>query len=241
MTDQVTISERDGLRYLHLGSPWVQGVMRLEKPDQLELTYIQQMMMWALFQDHPTHIVQLGLGAASLTRFCHQHYSSAHVTAVELNAEVIHTCRLLFDLPEDGPNLTVLQRCAYRYVEEAPDHSIDVLQVDLYSADAQEPACEGEDFYANCARSLRDDGILTVNILGNASVHGRHIQQLQDTFAAVAWLPESHDGNLIAIAFKNAPQIEFEQLYQKAAILEARLGLPAGDWVDDLVDWMQGD
>ncbi|MGO3891013.1 MAG: spermidine synthase [Paenalcaligenes sp.] len=241
MTDQVSISERDGIRYLHLGSPWVQGAMRLENPDHLELTYIQQMMIWSLFLPTPKHIVQLGLGAASLTRFCHQHYPEATVSAVELNPQVIATCRLLFDLPENSTELNVVEGDAAHYVQQAADHSIDVLQIDLYSADAQEPACEGEDFYANCARSLTDDGIATVNILGNPAVHARHIQQLQNTFAAVAWLPESHDGNLIAIAFKNPPQIEFEKLYQDASILEAQLGLPARDWVDDLLEWMQAD
>lgn len=241
MTDQVSISECDGIRYLHLGSPWVQGAMRLEKPDHLELTYIQQMMIWSLFLPTPKHIVQLGLGAASLTRFCHQHYPEATVSAVELNPQVISTCRALFDLPENRTQLDVIEGDAAHYVQHAADHSIDVLQIDLYRADAQEPACEGEDFYANCARSLRNDGIATVNILGNPAVHARHIQQLQNTFAAVAWLPESHDGNLIAIAFKNPPQIEFEKLYQDASILEAQLGLPARDWVDDLLAWMQAD
>ena len=241
MNDNVSISERDGIRYLHLGSPWVQGAMRLERPDQLELTYIQQMMIWALFLPNPSHIVQLGLGAASLTRFCHQHYPSAHVSAIELNPQVIETCRLLFDLPDNGPNLTVIESSAEHYVQHAPAGSIEVLQIDVYRTDAQEPACEGEDFYAQCARSLADNGIVTVNILGNPAVHARHIQQLQANFSAVAWLPESHDGNVIAIAFKQAPQIEFEQLYQHANVLEARLGLPARDWVDDLVDWMQGD
>ena len=241
MTDQVSISERDGIRYLHLGSPWVQGAMRLEKPDQLELTYIQQMMIWTLFLSTPSHIVQLGLGAASLTRFCHQHYPEAKVSAIELNPQVITTCRALFDLPENNAAVEVIEGDAAYYVQHAADRSIDVLQIDLYSADAQEPACEGEDFYANCARSLTDDGIVTVNILGNSSVHARHIHQLQNNFAAVAWLPESHDGNLIAIAFKSPPQIEFEQLYQDASVLEAALGLPARDWVDDLLEWMQAD
>ena len=27
-----TISEADGVRYLHLGTPWVQGAMRIRKP-----------------------------------------------------------------------------------------------------------------------------------------------------------------------------------------------------------------
>ena len=32
-----TLSEYDGVRFLHLDSIWVQGAMRIRKPDQLEL------------------------------------------------------------------------------------------------------------------------------------------------------------------------------------------------------------
>ena len=43
-----TLSELRGVRFLHLGTPWVQGAMRLAKPDAIELTYVQMMMMWML-------------------------------------------------------------------------------------------------------------------------------------------------------------------------------------------------
>ena len=46
-----TISEADGVRYLHLGTPWVQGAMRIRKPLALELEYIQRMMAWMLLRE----------------------------------------------------------------------------------------------------------------------------------------------------------------------------------------------
>ena len=33
----VTLSEFDGVRYLHFGTEWVQGAMRIRKPNWLEL------------------------------------------------------------------------------------------------------------------------------------------------------------------------------------------------------------
>ena len=39
-----TISEADGVRYLHLGTDWVQGAMRLRKPHAIELEYVRRMM-----------------------------------------------------------------------------------------------------------------------------------------------------------------------------------------------------
>jgi len=87
-----TITEFEGVRFLHLGTSWVQGAMRLSRPDAIELEYVQMMMMWTLFQDAPKHIVQLGLGSAALTKFCHQRFPGARVTAVELNPNVIAIC-----------------------------------------------------------------------------------------------------------------------------------------------------
>ena len=63
-----TIDEFEGVRFLHLGSSWVQGAMRLSKPDAIELEYVQMMMMWTLFLQAPRHIVQLGLGSGSSSR-----------------------------------------------------------------------------------------------------------------------------------------------------------------------------
>ena len=41
---EVTLSEHEGVRYLHLGTPWVQGAYRPSKPRHIELEYIQRML-----------------------------------------------------------------------------------------------------------------------------------------------------------------------------------------------------
>ena len=114
----VTLSEHDGVRYLHFGTEWVQGAMRLRKPDGLELEYAQQMMGWMLFIDQPTHIAQLGLGAAALTKFCYRQYPDAHVTAIELNPAVINVCHSMFALPMDNERLSVREMDALDFVED---------------------------------------------------------------------------------------------------------------------------
>ena len=50
-----TLSEFDGVRFLHLDSIWVQGAMRIRKPQHLELEYIQRMMVWMLWRDSEYH------------------------------------------------------------------------------------------------------------------------------------------------------------------------------------------
>ena len=40
----VTLSEHEGVRYLHLGSVWIQGGMRISKPQVVEIDYVQRML-----------------------------------------------------------------------------------------------------------------------------------------------------------------------------------------------------
>src|SRR5580658_5839046 len=112
----VTISEMDGCRYLHFGTEWVQGAMRLRKPDWIELEYAQQMMAWMLFIDQPQSIVQLGLGSGALTKFCYRQFPQARVTAVELNPSVIAICESMFKLPPPDERLAVLEMDALDFV-----------------------------------------------------------------------------------------------------------------------------
>ncbi len=237
----VTISEVDGVRCLHLGTKWVQGAMRLAAPDALELEYVQQMMMWTLFSLRPQRIVQLGLGAGALTKFCYRHFPDAHVTAIELNATVITTCEALFGLPPNDDRLHVVQMDAMDFVTDSANRAaVDVLQVDLYDEQAQAPVFQSVEFYQACADCLKPDGMMTVNLFCDYPDHGVNLEAMSHAFEAVAWLPEVHDGNVVAIAFKKAPTVDFDQLYLRASDIQQGIGLPAKSWVDGLQRWMQG-
>jgi hypothetical protein len=136
----VTLSEEDGVRYLHFGTEWIQGGMRIARPWQLELEYQRQMMALALFLPRPARILQLGLGAAALTKFCYRHLPDACITAVELSAEVIEVARRSFALPLDDDRLVVAEADARDYLSTLRrGEQADWLQVDLYDAAARGP------------------------------------------------------------------------------------------------------
>ncbi|TFI19963.1 spermidine synthase, partial [Herbaspirillum sp. 3C11] len=136
----VTLSEQDGVRYLHFGTEWVQGAMRIRKPDWIELEYAQQMMSWMLFNKAPQHIVQLGLGTAALTKYSYRQFPKANITAVELNPSVIAICHSMFKLPPEDGRLSLLEMDANDFIHDEQRHgTIDALQVDLYDATARGP------------------------------------------------------------------------------------------------------
>lgn len=231
----VTLSEQDGVRFLHFGTEWVQGAMRVRKPDWIELEYAQQMMMWMLFKQAPNHIVQLGLGTGALTKFCYRQFPAARVTAVELNPSVITICEAMFKLPANDERLSVIEMDAMDFVTDGANHeSIDVLQIDLYDATARGPVLDTPEFYAACAACLAPDGIMTVNLFGDHPSYAKNLKAMRHAFSDVLSLPEVHDGNVVAIAFKEKPELDFASLYERASIITGTTKLPAKTWVNGL-------
>lgn len=233
----VTFSEEDGVRHLHFSTEWIQGAMRLRKPDAIELEYAQQMMAWSLFIDAPRAIAQLGLGAATLTKFCHRHYPDALVSAVELNPAVVVAARTMFGLPEDDARLEVIVGDAEAFVDDEARHgTLDVLQVDLYDATARGPVLESEAFYAACRACLRSPGVMTVNLFGVHASFARNQRTLHAAFdGRVIVLPEVHEGNRVAIAFNGPPlNVRWTAMRERATVVAKALRLPASSWVDRL-------
>jgi len=233
--DDVTFSEHDGVRYLHFGTEWVQGAMLLRRPDEIVLEYAQQMMAWMLFLDEPEHIVQLGLGAAALTKFCYRHFPKARVSAVELNPSVIAAARTMFRLPRDDERLSVHELDAMTFVDDVANHRrCGALQVDLYDATARGPVLESPAFYAACRACLTKPGVLTVNLFGDHASYGRNLQSLNEAFdGRVIALPEVHQGNRVVLAFNGPPLVAAAaDLYDRAGAIERATRMPARSWVD---------
>src|SRR5512137_2479467 len=154
-TGAVTLSEEDGMRYLHFGTEWIQGGMRVARPFALELAYQQAMMSPGLFLPDTRRIVQLGLGAAALTKFCYRNVPSAEVVVVELSQDVIETARRWFLLPEDDARLTVVHDDAKDFIAPPRQRGrADWLQLDLYDRHARGPVYDDEAFYRLCRAAL---------------------------------------------------------------------------------------
>lgn len=228
----VTLSEQDGVRYLHFGTEWVQGAMRIRKPDWPELEYAQQMMAWMLYLEAPRAIAQLGLGAGTLTKFCYRNFPDATVAAVELNPSVIAVCASMFKLPPNDARLNVLEMDALDFVDDPANYeAFDVLQCDLYDATARGPVLDTPEFYRSCSACLAPGGIMTVNLFGDHPSFAKNIKAMKYGFDHVICLPEVHDGNVVALCFKNRPAENADALTARAAAIVAATKLPAKSWV----------
>ena len=196
----ITFSEQDGIRFLHFGSRWVQGAMRLTDPYSLELAYVKDMMAWLLFLEPPARILQLGLGAASLTKFCRRHCAGSHVTVVEVSRVVIEAAHQWFRLPLPGPQLEIVRADAGIYVARPRVRGrFGVIQVDLYDQDAAGPVLDSEAFYGHCHAALDSPGIMAVNLFGRHASFKRSLARIAGVFDQVVTLAPRDEGNLVVL------------------------------------------
>ncbi len=228
----ITFSEQDGIRFLHFGSPWVQGAMRLSDPVSLELAYVKDMMSWLLFLEPPPRILQLGLGAGSLTRFCHRHCRGSEITVVEVSGVVIAAAHRWFKLPQPDERLDIVRADAGVYVARPRVRGrFGVVQVDLYDQDAAGPVLDSEAFYGHCHAALAEPGVMTVNLFGRHASFKRSLARIRSVFDEVVTLAPREEGNLVVVALKGPPlRVDRRELFERADHVKARYGLPARGW-----------
>jgi len=238
----VTVSEHQGVRYLHLGSVWVQGAMRILQPHKVELDYIQRMLAALLWL--PTEAlsrgpglqtgqaVQLGLGAGALTRFTCLQLGMA-TTVVEINPQVVEVGASWFALPQEAE--VVLGDAADWLAQAEPAH-VTLLHVDLYDHEAAAPVLDSQDFYAACRRVLVDGGVMAVNLFGRDASCGASIERIASAFGgSQVWLLRpTREGNTVVVAGRGVQVPDRETLTARAACIEQRwgaLGLRARKWL----------
>lgn len=237
--EEVTLSESGGVRYLHLGTVWVQGAMRVREPQRIELDYVQRMLASLLWLD-PDQLrgataVQLGLGAGAITRFMHQTLKLA-TTVVEINPMVIDVNHGWFHLPTRAARLKVVLDDAGAWVRRAPPQSVTLLHVDLYDHEAAAPVLDDEAFYADCRALLADGGVMSVNLFGRDASFEASLARIVAVFGlAQVWsLRPTREGNTVVIASRDGALPDRAVLAARAATIESRfgpLGLPARKWL----------
>lgn len=104
-TDELTVSLCTGqyrkpfviddgeLRKLHFSLAYVQSAMELNNPYALNIAYTRKMMAFLMFLPRPKHVLIVGLGGGSLTKFCHRELPRTRITTVEVDADVIEIGR----------------------------------------------------------------------------------------------------------------------------------------------------
>ncbi len=161
----VYVSEKFGVRSLHIGSDTVQSSMRISRPNDLELSYTRSMMAFLLFHPSPKHVLMIGLGGGSVAKFVRHHMPEVFVRVLEIDPHVVAIARQCFLVPENAPRFEIIVGDGAEYISRE-DVRADVIMVDGYDAESYVEALATKVFYSDCRARLAPGGMLVVNLWG---------------------------------------------------------------------------
>jgi spermidine synthase len=243
----IQFSEEDGVRFLHFGNHWVQGAMRIARPNALELEYTRDMMAALLLTQAkgaktiwPKTILQVGLGAASITKFLHRNYPETQQTIVEINPSVVAMAKHAFKLPT-AENIQIKISDAAAYIETCED-KFDIIFIDGFDAHARAGALEHSPFYAQCLARLNPNGILSVNLFsrgrGIGTAHQALAHECEKIGGMVLAGNSLEGGNTATFALPTAFKINAKTLQKRVDALYDETGLKLHHMVGVLAEQM---
>ena len=229
MTTPIDISEKSGVRYLHFGSPWIQGAMRIARPWNLELEYTREMMASLLLREAPgwpRKVLLIGLGAASLTKFLYRYRPLSHLTIVEIEPAVVAAARHYFKLPEDDRRIHMVIDDGAKYMLAA-EKKYDLILIDGFDEHAKPGLLNSLPFYQACRNRLSAQGILAVNLLGLSRGVMDGYELIQQAFDERALMfPSCESGNTIAFAVDgDEVSLSLDEMKDAALLLKEETGL----------------
>jgi len=229
LSTPIDISEKAGVRYLHFGSEWIQGAMRIRQPNALELAYTREMMAGLVLRagdDWPKTALVIGLGAASLTKFLYHHCPQVRIQVVEIEPRVVAAARQFFRLPEPDTRLALHIGCGADYVFNTTRH-FDYILVDGYDRNARAGVLDTPAFYQAARSRLSDTGLIAVNLFGRARGFGASVERIVGAFDARAIaFPSCDSGNVVAFGAAGEPIVlSADALRERARQLKVRTGM----------------
>jgi spermidine synthase len=159
--EMIEVREWQQYRWLHLSDHSVQTLMQMDKINHVALPNIQALLAVLLFCPNPEHVLNLGLGGASLERYLDSKWPNIKLRSVESNQQVISLAKDYFYLPEA---VDVIHDTADRFLSNHQD-IYDIILCDIFIADMQASCLYDKEFYANISRCISKTGILAINVL----------------------------------------------------------------------------
>jgi spermidine synthase len=231
----VYVTEKFGVRSLHIVSDTIQSSMRIARPYDLELAYTRSMMAFLLFAPPPRRVLLVGLGGGSLAKFIYHRMPDAASDVVEVNPDVVAVARRWFQVPAGDGRFTIRVCDGAEFIAR-PGPAYDAILVDGYDGRSQVEALSTREYYEACRRRLDARGALVVNLWGSDGKFNETLERIEAAFpAGTLCLPAEKPGNIIAFAFRDPLENpRWDELEARGRDLEARYGLEFGRFVSGL-------
>lgn len=226
--NSIDVSEEAGIRYLHFSVDWIQGAMRIQRPNALELAYTREMMAGLLLREAPwpREALLIGLGAGSLAKYIYHKLPETRITVVEIDPQVEIVARLHFKLPDDPTRLRIVIGDGAEYML-GDGKKFDYILVDGFDKSGRAGVLDTLPFYQACRSRLTEEGLMAVNLLGRSRGFNASKERIESAFEGRSLVfPSCDSGNTIAFATDGDPvDVTLDDLIARAKHLHATTGL----------------
>ncbi|MFQ6405228.1 polyamine aminopropyltransferase [Methylophilus sp. 'Pure River'] len=202
--EMVEVTETDGVRSMHLGSPTIQSSMKVKDPYALVLAYSWGVLSSLLFKPDSRRLTLVGLGGGSIAKYVWKYCPQIQQTVIELNPQVIQVARSHFFVPDDDGRLQIIEGDGIAHIQQHPG-ACDWLMMDAFGSNGLPPDFCTQSFFDDCADALTPDGLFTINLWGSDKKFDIYMQRMEQTFEQrVLMMPTGKPGNIIVFGFKSA-------------------------------------
>ena len=196
----------------------LQSVINQQNPQILELKNLRSLLGILLFLPAPESICLLGTGGGSLIHFLRFHYPESHITAVEIDHELLEIMHAEMALPRADGSLTYIIDDASHFIDTS-QQKFDLIIADLFLGN-QSPqwllnAASMQHLYA----MLTETGGLCYNLVIDSEADFKDFYaNLRAVFQQkTLCLPVEDLDNTIAFALRHQPEdCEMTEYMQKA-------------------------
>ncbi|MFE7776963.1 spermidine synthase [Streptomyces sp. NPDC057445] len=150
------------------GAP--QSYVDLDDPTHLEFEYVRRLahvIDCAADAEDPLDVLHLGGGALTLPRYVAATRPGSRQDVVEADHGLLALVAEHLPVPADAA-ITVHRADARRWLEQAPEHSVDVLVADVFGGSRVPAHLTSQEYAQAAARVLRPGGLYAANLADGA-------------------------------------------------------------------------
>ncbi len=186
----------------------LQSRVNRRNPEQLVLKNLRYLMGILLFLPAPENICLLGAGGGCLIHFLRHHYPDVHITAIDIDGELLEIMHRDMILPRADERLSYVIDDAAHYIDTCRDR-FDLIIVDLFLGNRSPVWLLHTESMQKLRTMLRDSGGLSYNLVIDSE---RDFNQFYASLRRIfhrqtLCLPVEGLDNTIAFAFRQSPPV----------------------------------